>query len=105
MKGHHADDQTYEPDPNLIDKCFCGVCGDEMDVERNRKPSGGFAGAMAGHNRYYDRFWCKNMNNGWHVQARDLMREIKKTASKKLANMLEEELKEILKTRVATKLS
>lgn len=98
-----ADDEIYEPDPDRIDICFCGVCGEEMDVERNVPPSGGFAGAMAGHNRYYDKFWCKSRKEKWHRQARALKHEIRTTPSKKLADLMQEELTGILQTKIATK--
>lgn len=100
---YHCREDWYEPDPNKIDKCFCGICGDEMLVERNHPPSGGFAGAMANHNRYYDIFRCPHRKLDWHVQAKALLREIDKTPSNCFAEIMREEAREILKNRKATK--
>jgi len=93
----------YEPDAGKVEDAFCGICGDKMDVSRNNGPSGGFAGAMAGHNRKYDVFSCPNRRLAWHLQAKLLKREIEKTPSNTLAEVMQEELDGILKDRTPTK--
>lgn len=98
-----AEDEHYDSDIGKVGTCLCGICLDEMEVKRGNPPYNSFVGAICNRNRHYDLFWCKNRQEDWHIQARALMKKIAETPSKKIADIMQEELEEVLLKRIATK--
>lgn len=94
---------SYSPDPGEIESAKCGICGDEMDVKRGVFGPTGFAESMSGRGHRHDRFTCPNLDTDWHRQVDKLQIASKETPSVKLGDMFEDEAKEIIKSRVATK--
>jgi hypothetical protein len=97
-------DEYYTPDANeVIDAVYCRTCGDEMGVEPEVEGATGFAEAMAGRSHKHHFYTCPNVEANWHVQVIRLRKEIQETASAALAKIMQKEIKQILKTRKATK--
>lgn len=95
-------DYAY-PDPGKHKSLKCGICGTEMDVQRNTCGPTSFGGAIQGRKRDHDAFHCPHREADWHVQAKKLIGEIRETPSQRLAQIIHGELCHILKTRIATK--
>ena len=96
----------YTPDIGIVpegEEARCGVCGDLMNERRNCLGARGFAQAMAGSKSNYDEFLCPNHLEKWHEQVVALRQEIKKTPSRTLAILMEQEVKDILENREPTK--
>ena len=91
------------PRPGEFESIDCGVCGEKMDVERGVHGPTGMAEAMAGRGHEHDSFRCPHIDEGWHIQAKRLREEARRTPSGRLEAMLLEEAAEIAATRRATK--
>lgn len=74
-----------------------------MEVERNQEGATSWAESMAQKKHSFDHFYCKYSNERWHKQLLKLRRMIEDTPSITIANLLQEEVNQILKTKVATK--
>jgi len=83
--------------PDTVDEMHCKVCGTICLVERNVTGPTGFAEAMAKRSHLHDVFNCPNSGIPWHEQALELVLEIEKTPSKRLAELMRLDLEEILK--------
>lgn len=64
------------PEPGKVKKIKCGVCGTQMNVERNVLGPTSWASAMAGFKYRHDRFWCPFVSQNWHQGITDLKSEI-----------------------------
>lgn len=95
--------ESYFPDPDTVDHADCGVCGSRMSVTRGCDGPTNFAMAMSKSTRVHDSFTCPHREEDWHIQVRRLKSDARHTASTRLQNLYEEEIKEILETRTATK--
>jgi len=93
----------YFPDPGTVDKAFCGLCGTEMEVKRDCEGPTSFVMAMGRSKRKYDSFYCPNREADWHYQVAALKEAVKKTPSARIQKIYEEEIAEVLQTRVPTK--
>lgn len=88
--------------PNTVPEINCKVCGYKMNVDRYSKGAGSFAASLAETITNQDIFWCSNHNANWHIQCRELMVEMTRTASGTIRKMLKEEVEVILKTKTST---
>lgn len=95
----------YTPDTNddNPDTYPCGICETSMPVVKNRYGPTGSVEAMARHGHYHDRYECPNRDEQWHKQALALHKEIEKTPSQAISNLLTEELILVLTEHKATK--
>lgn len=96
----------YTPRCGMIpdgEKVYCGVCSEKMNERRGCYGPTSSAMAMNKMNENYDLFLCPSHDEDWHRQVVALRKEIKQTASAKIAIMLELEIAEILSCRKATK--
>jgi len=100
--SYHAGWDHFSPEPGAIDKMYCRVCNSEMEVERNVNGPTGSIEAMSGGKHLHDSFFCKHTKESWHCQVRVLKQRIEKETSKKLSDLLTEEMNEVLKTRKTT---
>jgi len=100
---HSGIDAFHIVPPGSKKTMSCRACGDEMEVHRNVKGPTCFGEAMSGNKTLHDSFWCPNAGKDWHNQVIALKEEIEKTASTKVAKLLQAELKQVRKTRKATK--
>lgn len=95
---------SYTPDPGTVEgPVQCGVCGTEMEVKRDCYGPRGFAMAMSGSKSGYDSFQCPLQKEDWHRQVVKILETAHETPSSVLENMLRQEVKEILESRIATK--
>jgi hypothetical protein len=107
-KSYHSGWESFSPEAGTVDKMYCRVCGEEMDVQRNVMGPTGFAEAMSvahgmskGH--LHDSFHCKYAQENWHSQARVLKQKIEKEPSKIISDLLKTEVNLILLNRKVTK--
>jgi hypothetical protein len=104
----HCDLDYAFPDPGEYLDAYCGICHQKMAVERNVLGPTSSVEAMAvrlgqSSGRLHDRFYCEDREEPWHRQALAIHLEASNTASKRLADLLLDEAKEIVQTRRATK--
>jgi len=82
----------------------CLACGCKLKlVKKNNHGATGFAEAMAKRGHKHDVVSCPNAGKDWHSQLIGIKKVIINTPSKVLANMLEKEAKELIRTKKATK--
>ena len=96
---------TSEPGQHVV--LHCRVCREPMAVERDIVGPTSWAEAMAvrcgqtkGHP--HDSFHCTLSGEPWHRQALALRQEAAQTASRRLADLLNQEADEIVRARTAT---
>lgn len=95
--------ESFSAASGTVESMNCRVCGSVMDVERGINGPTSWAEAMAEGKHLHDSFTCPYAHSDWHVQVLRLRELIEKTPSFRLQKMLEEEVAELLETRVATK--
>jgi hypothetical protein len=64
------------PDPGVLDRAFCGLCGTEMRVRRNVLGPRGFLAAISRHHTLHDVFICLHYEEAWHKHILDLRLEL-----------------------------
>ena len=85
--------------PGFQKTARCGVCKKQMKVRRNILGSTGYNEALSGHKHLHDRFECPDYEQKWHQKLADLVQEMEGTASKKIKQIIIEEIAEILQRR------
>jgi hypothetical protein len=94
----------FTPDASIgIQEAFCGICGDKMGVKRAILEATSFIEGLSGKKHLHDRFECPNLEEMWHKQVRAIKIEIARTSSKRLEDILTDEVEQIIKTRKETK--
>jgi hypothetical protein len=83
-------------EPNAYKSLECNICGVECLVERNLPAKSGFISAMARMDKPRDEFSCPNLEEEWHEQAVQLVMEIEKTPSKRIAHLMQQDLEDLL---------
>lgn len=89
--------------PGLYVEHKCIVCSELMDKKSNVDGPTGWAEAMAQRSHLHDVYTCPHAGKDWHNQCIALMKEIDRTSSAKITELLKQELKEILVSRKVTK--
>lgn len=89
-------------DPGKLESFVCRVCGVECEVQRNIDGPTSWAESIAKMKHMHDSFKCKQAMDPWHLQARALLQEKRKTNSTRLKQILQEEIDEILRTKQTT---
>ncbi|MGR3177488.1 MAG: hypothetical protein ACUZ8E_05490 [Candidatus Anammoxibacter sp.] len=82
---------------NSDEEKYCGVCGVKCEVRRNVYGPTGFVSAMAKSFTHHDLFICPNSDHEWHEQGLKLILAIEDTPSKRLADLMMQDLDELLK--------
>lgn len=100
---YQAGTDYFTPPPDLVKVAFCGICNEEMEVKRNVNGPTGWAESVGGMKHLHDTFSCKHRTEDWHCQVRNLKSRITKETSKKITDMLTEEMNEVLKSKKPTK--
>lgn len=99
-RGHYM----YTPTAGEIQvDVLCGVCGEVCSVTRDVTGPTSMTEAMSGGSHKHDVFCCSNASEEWHIQIVDLMKFQKSIPSKKLSDLVEEEIKEVLASKRVTK--
>ena len=86
----------WSPEPGKAKTAYCGVCGKQMNVERNVLGATSWAESMGHGKHFHDSFTCPNLNKKWHEKIVNLKMEAHNTVSYKIKKILEEEVIEIL---------
>jgi hypothetical protein len=92
MKGYDDFFETL----GTIDKRFCQVCGTECTVKRDQLGYISWAGEMGKIKVAHDYFYCPNFKQSWHEQALELVLAIEKMPSKRVAELMQLDLVELL---------
>jgi len=96
--------ERYSPAPQTVfEDVFCGVCGELMLVKRNELGPTSFAEAMDGSRHHHDHFYCQNIEEKWHRQAKGIINFKKTIPSAYLTNILDDEIQTIISTKTTTK--
>ena len=82
---------------------YCRVCGAECEVERNVLGPTGFASAMGGTKTLHDRFHCPNIDIEWHETALRLVVAIEESPSKRVRELMQLDLEDILREHAVEK--
>lgn len=90
-------------DPGKHNTLNCATCNAPMEVKRDIMGPTSFAEAVGKGKHLHDEFKCPHAVEDWHIQVRELRKEIKKTPSKAIELILREEIGKILETKSATK--
>ena len=91
------------PNPGKFKVLKCGVCGTNMDVQRDVYGPTSFGAAMGKTGRDHDAFHCPYSDDDWHQQAKTLHRAARETPSRILSDLFYREALTLCKTRQATK--
>lgn len=102
MKKYHAGWDHFSPAPNTTDVMHCKVCEARMEVKRGIDGPTSSIEAMGQHKHLHDSFSCKYSGEDWHLQVLALKMRLEKEISKKIADLLTEEINEILTTKKVT---
>ena len=86
----------FVTEPNAYKSLECNICEAECLVERNLPAKSGFIAAMGRMDKPRDEFSCPNLEEEWHKQAVNLVLEIEKTPSKRLAQLMQQDLEDLL---------
>jgi hypothetical protein len=88
---------SFIADPGTVEKTYCQVCQTECEAQRNVYSPTGWASAMSKHYSLHDYFICPHANEEWHQQALELVGQIEKTPSKRIAQLMRQDLEDLLK--------
>lgn len=99
MKGFDEFNLDPGSDPDVV----CRVCGKPCKFIGHMHGPRTFIDALAGKKRDFDYFKCEDKEELWHIQARAIIRQIEKTPSARLSEMMGDEVKELLETKTPTK--
>lgn len=83
--------------PDTVEQIHCRVCHSLCDVERNLTGPTAWAEASARRGHWHDEFACPHRQKEWHKQALELVLEIEKTPSKRLAELMQHDLDDLLR--------
>lgn len=87
----------FVSEPDLHEEMHCKVCGSLCDVERGMTGATSFVEAMGKRGHRHDLFICPYSKQPWHDQALRLVKEIQKSPSPRLIELMRLDLEDILK--------
>ena len=97
---HHRGYDIIYTEPGAFEDVRCRVCGAVCDERRDMPTTAGFAGSAAGPSRLRDVFTCPHAATEWHVLTLKLVQEIERTPSKRLAELMRLDLRDLLSEHV-----
>ena len=62
----HGNNGRCFPAPGTVKTAKCGVCGRQMNIERNVLGATSWAESMGGGKHLHDRFTCPHITQNWH---------------------------------------
>jgi hypothetical protein len=83
--------------PGSSEDINCTVCGTKCSVERNVYGPSSWITAWGKKYSYHDIFTCPHTGKEWHEQALKLILAIEETPSKRVAELMEIDLRDLLK--------
>jgi hypothetical protein len=93
----HLGFEIFYTTPRQVDEMFCRVCGSLCEVKRDVYEPANFGMAQANISDLYDVFSCPHAGKSWHDKALKLVLAIQETPSKKMADLMLQDLKDLLK--------
>lgn len=93
---------VFFPLPRTEDSMRCRVCNTECNVTRDEMGATGFAEAMARSTHKHDRFQCPHSETEWHTYALNLFQESEKTSSKRVRELILQDLADLLNENLKT---
>jgi hypothetical protein len=97
---HHKGYDIIYAEPGTLGEVRCQVCGAACDERRGVPASAGFAESISGSKRIRDVFTCPHAATEWHVLALKLVQEIERTPSKRIAELMRLDLRDLLSEHV-----
>lgn len=88
---------SFVTEPGKQEEMHCKVCGSLCDVERGVLGPTSFMEAMGRRGKMHDMFQCPYSEQPWHKQALRLVKEIEKSPSPRLIELMRQDLEDILK--------
>ena len=88
--------EVFYAKPGSVDEEFCTICGSKCEVTRNAYGPSSYAGAMARRFDLHDVFVCPHAGKEWHEQAVRLALAIEETPSKRVAELMRQDLRELV---------
>jgi hypothetical protein len=89
--------EVFFCDPGTVETMVCPICGTTCHVKRNVRTPTSWASAMAKKYSVKDVFTCPNAETPWHDAALAITKEISNTSSKRLANLLQQDLDDLVR--------
>jgi hypothetical protein len=89
--------EIFYTTPGKVSEMRCRVCGSICDVERDVYGPSNFAQAVNKINDLYDVFTCPIANRDWHAKALNLVIAIEEMPSKRVADLMKQDLEDLLK--------
>jgi hypothetical protein len=83
---------VYFRPPGVVQQMSCRVCGTVCAVTRGVRGPTCYAEALARRSKLHDRFECPHAGEPWHEQASSLCSAITAQPSRRLANVMRQEL-------------
>jgi len=83
-----------------VETMQCAVCSAVCIKEENIYGPSNFAAAMARTYKYWDVFTCPHADEPWHKQAVELVTAIENMPSKRIVELMQLDLEELLKANV-----
>lgn len=81
--------------PGTAEKMRCRVCQTDCTVRRNVNGPASFGEAMAKRSHRHDVFECPHAGAAWHGQALRLVEALEDTPSKRVAQLLQQDLDDL----------
>jgi len=88
----HNGYDVFFPPPGKYETMHCQVCGSECSVERDCEGPISMASAMSGNKYKHDRFTCPHSGKTWHENAIELIKEFHNTKSKRLREIIKNDI-------------
>jgi len=97
VKGHyHTGYDIFHVKPDKKEEMYCRVCGAKCEVSRGVEGAVSMVTSMAGIKVKHDRFSCPNYDKDWHYKAYKLVEELEETQSKRISELIKQDLDELL---------
>lgn len=86
----------FVTDPGVSKELYCRICKSRCEVDRNVYGPINWVSAVAGSYKHHDKFRCLNSDTEWHRQALEIYIAIESMPSKRVAELMISDLKDIL---------
>jgi len=82
--------------PGKKEEVYCRVCGTKCEASRGVEGHVSMATSMAGIKVKHDQFTCPHYEEKWHYKAYKLLKELEETESKRVGELIRQDLDEML---------
>jgi hypothetical protein len=88
---------VFYTEPDTGDEIYCKACGTLCDVERSLFSPTGYVESLARRGHWHDTFRCPHSEKTWHDRALELMLTIEEIPSKRVAELMQQDLDNLLR--------